>query len=176
MISYTRAPRSEREEECELTYHMCVRACLSVSVSLCVCICKQDPPNGALSCKMDGVATTTVITITNPEMMTDERGVMSLTYDADLVSMTRGGPTAANMSAPAEEMAEEQVIVCDEGSGVSLYIDDVSTPECPSPMSSAALPQGLCIASNRGSGTECADGWAFYPICESPPYYCIRKV
>ena len=157
---------------------MCVRACVCVSVRVRValCVCKQDPPNGALSCKMDGVATTTVITITNPEMMTDERGVMSLTYDADLVSMTRGGPTAANMTAPAEEMAEEQVIVCDEGSGVSLYIDDVSTPECPSPMSSAALPQGVCIASNRGSGTECADGWTFYPLCGGVPFLCIRTV
>ena len=81
-----------------------------------------------------------------------------------------------NMSAPAEAMAKEEVGMCDEGSGVSLYIDDVSTSECPSPMSSAALPQGLCLASNRGSGTECADGWMVYPLCGGVPFLCIRKV
>ena len=109
-------------------------------------------------------------------MTDDESGVETLTYDAALVSMTRGGPTAANMTAPAEAVMEEQVVVCDETYGVSLYIDDVSTPECPSPMSSAALPQGLCIASNRGSGAECADGWVPYRLCGDAPFYCIRKV
>ena len=51
------------------------RACMSVH-SLYI----QDPPNGALECEVDGVATTTVVTITAPVLMTDERGVMSLTY------------------------------------------------------------------------------------------------
>ena len=126
---------------------------------------------------MDGVARTTVVTITAPVLVTaDESGVMTLTYDAVLVSMTRGGPTAANMSAPAEEMAEEQVIVCDEGSGVSLYIDDVSTPKCPPPMSYSTFLDGLCLASNEGEDTKCADGWVPYPLCEGPPYYCLRLV
>ena len=49
------------------------------------CECLQDPPNGALECEMDGIAITTVITITTPVlmmmmMMNDESGVKSLTY------------------------------------------------------------------------------------------------
>ena len=84
----------------------------------------QDPPNVALSCEVDGVATTTVITITAPVMTDDESGVMTLTYDAELVSMTRGSPSLFNDTAPVEDVADE-VVVCDEDSGVSLFIDDV---------------------------------------------------
>ena len=122
-----------------------------------VCVCVQDPPNGALECMVDGVARTTVITITAPVLVTaDESGVVTLTYDADLVSMTRGGPTAANMTAPAEAVMEEQVVVCDETSGVSLYIDDVSSTDCPSPMFSV---NSICYAAFENSGASCAAGW-----------------
>ena len=113
---------------------------------------------------MDGVARTTVVTITAPVLVTaDESGVMTLTYDAVLVSMTRGGPTAANMTAPAEAVMEEQVVVCDETSGVSLYIDDVSSTDCPSPMKSFAdyFPNA-CMAQQLNE--RCAEGWTLFPI------------
>ena len=44
------------------------------------CECLQDTPNGALECEMDGIAITTVITITTPVLMNDESGVVTLTY------------------------------------------------------------------------------------------------
>ena len=79
--------------------------------------------------------------------------------------MTRGGPTAANMTAAAEDVAEE-VVVCDEDSGVSLYIDDVGG--CPSPMlSTLPLPvpvvpgQQVCYAELNWDATTptCASGF-----------------
>ena len=130
-------------------------------------LCIQDPPNGALSCKVDGAATTTVVTITAPVMTTDESGVMTLTYDAEVVSMTRGGPTAANMTAAAEDVTEE-VVVCDEDSGASLYIDDVSSSaSCPSPMLDASqlLPYGILPPCHPSPTGECASGWT-----EGPPF------
>merc|ERR1712054_7885 len=72
----------------------------------------EDPPNGALECKVNGVATTTVIIITAPVLMTDEIGAMSLDYDVELVGMTRGGPTVFNTTASAESVDEEE-LVCD---------------------------------------------------------------
>ena len=113
---------------------------------------------------MDGVARTTVITITAPVLVTaDESGVMTLTYDAVLVSMTRGGPTAANMTAPAEAVMEEQVVVCDETYGVSLYIDDVSSTGCPSPMTKFTdyFPNA-CMAQQMNG--LCEEGWTVFPI------------
>ena len=103
-------------------------------------MCIQDPPNGALECKVDGVARMTVVTISAPALMTDESGVMTLTCDAELVSVARGGPSFFNATGIVEEVAEE-VVVCDEDSGVSLYIDDVRG--CPSPMTSA-INQSNC--------------------------------
>ena len=152
-----------------------VRVCDHVYVLVRVSVCIQDPPNGALECKVDGVATTTVVTITAPVMMTDETGVTTLTYDAELVSMTRGGPTAANMTAAAEDVAEE-VVVCDENSGVSLFIDDApAAPSCPSPMlDSSQLPPELlpqCYPGPTPTG-GCASGWTV----ESggiPVPYCV---
>ena len=132
----------------------------------------QDPPNGALECKVDGVATTTAVTITAPAVMTDESGVMTLTYDAELVSMMRGGPTIANMIASAEVVSEEEVVLCDEGSGVSLFIDDLSTTDCPSPMSSTT---GFCFSGNNGGDDTCASGFILEPICGGPPYFCVKQ-
>ena len=86
----------------------------------------QDPPNGALECKVDGVARTTVVTIASPVVMTDESGMTTLTYEAALVSMVRGGgptATAANMTAPVEAVIEEEGVVCDDEYAVSLFID-----------------------------------------------------
>lgn len=124
----------------------------------------QDPPNGALECKVNGVATTTVITITAPVLMTDESGAMTLDYDVELVGMTRGGPTVFNTTASAETVDEKE-LVCDEGSGVSLYIDSVTSTSCPSPMFSSylqalygqpnPLPQGICYMRVL-SGSACA--------------------
>ena len=139
---------------------MCARVHVYAFVHDSVCI--QDPPNGALECKMDGVARTTVVIISALAVMTDETGVMTLTYDAELVSMTRGGPTAANMTAAAEDVKEE-VVVCDEDSGVSLYIDDVGG--CPSPMQATRPPpvpvgpgQQVCYPG-FGRTLTCASGF-----------------
>ena len=111
---------------------MCSYACVFISIALCV----QVPPNGALECKVDGVARTTVVTITTPVLMTDESGAVTLTYDAEIVRMVRGGPTALNMTAPAEAVTKEQMLVCDNTSSVSLFIDD-APGGCPSPMTSS---------------------------------------
>ena len=84
--------------------------------------------------------------------MTDERGAVTLTYDAELVRMVRGGPTAANMTAPAEDVADE-ILECDDDLAVSLFIDDAD--ECPSPMmivSPPAFPQTMCISSQWWCG------------------------
>ena len=110
-----------------------------------VTVSLQDPPNGALECKVNGVATTTVITITAPVLMTDESGAMTLDYDVELVGMTRGGPTVFNTTASAESVDEEE-LVCDDGSGVSMYIDSVTPSSCPSSMVSVPAGLGLCIA------------------------------
>ena len=132
----------------------------------------QDPPNAALECEVNGVATTTVITITAPVLMTDESGAMTLDYDVELVGMTRGGPTLFNTTASAESVDEEE-LVCDDGSGVSLYIDSVTPTSCESPMVSSLLqaffgvralppPAGTCYA--RGS---CSSGYESFPV--GPP-------
>ena len=167
---------------------MCMYAFVHV-MSLCVRMRLQVPPNGALECVVDGVATTTVITITAPVLMADETSglVMTLTYDAALVSMVRGGgPSLFNTTAAVETVTEEHVVVCDDGSGVSLYIDDVSSTECPSPMSpvSSLLPRDLCLAGDNGSGppgvgpfiaASCATGYQVLPVCGgNPPYFCVK--
>ena len=184
VFSVGRERENERDEECELTrVKLCLRVCAYVcvySISLSLCVRLQDPPNGALECEVDGVATTTVITIASPVLMTDESGVTTLTYDAELVSMVRGGgPTAANMTAPAEAVTEEEVVMCDEDSGVSLFIDDVKTSaqDCPSPMAPAGLDARiLCSASNLGGTTgqaSCADGFQLLGSC--PPFFCEKE-
>ena len=127
----------------------------------------QDPPNGALECEVNGVATTTVITITAPVLMTDESGAMTLAYDVEFVGMTRGGPTLFNTTASAESVDEEE-LVCDDGSGVSLYIDSVTSTSCASPMVSSLVqiyfgreppPAGTCYV--RGS---CSSGYSDLPV------------
>ena len=134
----------------------------------------QDPPNGALECKVNGVATTTVVTITAPAVMTDESGVMTLTYDAELVSMTRGGPTLFNASAPVEDVMEE-VVVCDEDSGVSLFIDNASTG-CPPPLVATNVPAGMCYTANNGRDTECPLGYSSISLCGGFfPNFCIPR-
>ena len=141
----------------------------------------QDPPNGALECKVDGVARTTVVTIASPVVMTDESGVTTLTYEAALVSMVRGGgptATAANMTAPAEAVIEEEVVVCDDEYAVSLFIDTVtsSSKDCPSPMAPADLPRIVCSASNLGGTTgeaTCAPGFQLLGSC--PPFFCEKE-
>ena len=141
----------------------------------------QDPPNGALECKVDGVARTTVVTIASPVVMTDESGMTTLTYEAALVSMVRGGgptATAANMTAPAEAVIEEEVVVCDDEYAVSLFIDTVtsSSKDCPSPMAPADLPRIVCSASNLGGTTgeaTCAPGFQLLGSC--PPFFCEKE-
>merc|ERR1719230_1873717 len=142
----------------------------------------EDPPNGALECEVDGVATTTVVTITAPVLMTDERGVMSLTYDAELGSRIRGVPTIANVMSQrigltdiAPPLPGDEVLVCDEGSGVSLYIDNVGG--CPYPMSSDAPfligePGGtqFCYAGFAGTTPTCASGFTLVWYAGVP--YC----
>ena len=86
----------------------------------------QDPPNAELVCKVNGVATTTAVTLTAPVLMPDdESGAISLTCDVGLLGMARGGPTVFNASAPSETVNEEE-LVCDDGAGLSLSIDSVS--------------------------------------------------
>ena len=141
----------------------------------------QDPPNGALECKVDGVARSTVVTIASPVVMTDESGMTTLTYEAALVSMVRGGgptATAANMTAPAEAVIEEEVVVCDDEYAVSLFIDTVtsSSKDCPSPMAPADLPRIVCSASNLGGTTgeaTCAPGFQLLGSC--PPFFCEKE-
>ena len=141
----------------------------------------QDPPNGALECKVDGIARTTVVTIASPVVMTDESGMTTLTYEAALVSMVRGGgptATAANMTAPAEAVIEEEVVVCDDEYAVSLFIDTVtsSSKDCPSPMAPADLPRIVCSASNLGGTTgeaTCAPGFQLLGSC--PPFFCEKE-
>ena len=157
-------------QSCEL--YMYVYACAHVCcVYISIALCGQDPPNGALECKVDGVARTTVVTITTPVLMTDESGVVTLKSDAALVRMTRGGPTAANMTAATEDVADE-VFVCDNTSSVSLFIDD-APGGCPSPMTSCPSlgyigvlppdpdkpPKQVCFPGASGATLTCATGF-----------------
>ena len=168
--------RRERETEnvnWRVSYiYMYVYACARVCcVHISIALCGQDPPNGALECKVDGVARTTVVTITTPVLMTDESGVVTLKYDAALVRMTRGGPTAANMTAATEDVADE-MLVCDDNSSVSLFIDD-APGGCPSPMTSCPSleyigvlppdpdkpPKQVCFPTASGATFTCATGF-----------------
>ena len=132
-----------------------------------VTVSLQDPPNAALECKVNGVATTTVITITAPVLMTDESGAMTLDYDVELVGMTRGGPTVFNTTASAESVDEEE-LVCDDGSGVSLFIDSATPTSCaPSEVSSffqdmygRAPPAGACFVRSDA----CPPGYEGGPL------------
>ena len=143
-----------------------------------VTVLLQDPPNGALECKVDGVATTTVITITAPVLMTDESGAMTLDYDVELVGMTRGGPTVFNTTASAESVDEEE-LVCDDGSGVSLFIDSVTPTSCaPSMVSSffqdiygRAPPAGACFVRSDA----CPPGYEGGPlgVSEGEIFMCL---
>ena len=123
-------------------------------------VCAQDPPNAALECEVDGVATTTIVTITMPVLATTNDGLITLTYEADVIGMTRGGPTPFNLTAEAEDVRVEEVLVCDDTNDVSLYIDSVgSTSGCASPMmSSPTAPSGvggMCYAVD----VPCASGY-----------------
>jgi len=126
----------------------------------------EDPPNAALECEVDGMATTTIVTITMPALSTTNDGMMTLTYEANVVGITRGGPTPFNLTSAAEDIRVEEVLVCDDTNEVSLYIDSVGTTSgCASPMVSSlsaegfgALtpPPGSCFAVN---GAACASGY-----------------
>ena len=137
-----------------------------------VTVSLQDPPNAALECEVNGVATTTVITITAPVLMTDESGAMTLDYDVELVGMTRGGPTLFNTTASAESVDEEE-LVCDDDSGVSLYIDSVTPTSCAPSMSSSYFqaldgyppPADACYVK----GDACASGYIGKPVGPPPP-------
>ena len=122
----------------------------------------QDPPNGALECKVDGVATTTVVTIGSPVLMMDEIGVLTLTYESELVGMTRGGFTLINATAVAETVFDEAVVICDEGTDVSLFIDSATNYGCPGDMiacsNSPQLPTLLPPCCPSIPSVECASG------------------
>ena len=149
-------------------------------------MCVQVPPNGALECKVDGVARTAVVTISAPLLMTDASGMMTLTYKADVIGMTRGGPTPFNLTSSAEDVSVEEVHVCDDTNDVSLYIDSFGKAVCVSPMLSSlpadsikeysppihpsldrslgfdvAPPDGTCFA---GDGADCAPGYEAFPL------------
>ena len=123
-----------------------------------------------------GFARTTVLTISTPVLMTDNGGTMTLAYDAEFVRMTRGGPTAANMTAATEDVADE-TLVCDDSSSVSFFIDDGGG--CPSPMTSsgssyfarppAASGRQLCYPDRN---MECAAGFTAVlgPLVTQIPY------
>ena len=149
----------------------------------CICVSVQDPPNAELVCKVNGVATTTAVTITAPVLMTDETGAMTLTYDVELLRMARGGPTVFNTSALVEPVNDEE-LVCDEDSGVSLFIDNVAGG-CPSPMTSSYpfIPpfplepgQQLCYAGFVETTPTCASGFEVELLQSAPPDgipYCV---
>ena len=129
----------------------CTCACV---LSMCMVVSVQDPPNAELVCKVNGVATTTAVTLTAPVLMTDdESGAMRLTYDVELLSMARGGPTVFNATVPAETIDEEE-LECDDGTGVSLFIDTAPSssqttdmcPLCPSPTSCESCES--CVSCN----------------------------
>ena len=135
-----------------------------VYIYIYINVCVQDPPNAALECEVDGVPTATAITISAPVLMTDETGAMTLTYNAEFVSMTRGGPNPLNSTASAEDVVEEELI-CDDDSSVSLFIDSyVPASSCPSPMSPLPSSQtaGICLSSANG---QCADGYPAQIVC-----------
>ena len=152
---------------------MYVRVLVYVYLSIAMCV--QVPPNGALECRVDGAARTAVVTITAPVMMTDESGMMTLTYEANVIGMTRGGPTPFNLTSAAEDVRVEEVLVCDDTNEVSLYIDSVGTTSgCASPMVSSISaedlgvptpPPGSCYAVN---GAACASGYNSFPIGDEP--------
>ena len=109
----------------KLTEYDNMNVCMCAFVcAVHVCISAQDPPNAELVCKVNGVSTTTAVTIRSPVLMTDESGAMTLTYDIELLGMARGGPTVFNTTASVESVDEEE-LVCDDGIGVSLFIDNV---------------------------------------------------
>ena len=180
--SHTRALHVQRERERERermrTYVSHVCACVRSCVFVCVCLCVypfvgiQDPPNSALSCKVDGIATTTVLTITNPVVMTDESGVVALTYNAEPVSMIRGGPSPFDLSVVSSlEEVSNGGLMCDAGSAVRLFVDNAADPgECPSPMVDCpSYPVPTCCPSRDG----CAPGWVIDNGPE-PFSYCLE--
>ena len=142
-------------------------------------MCAQDPPNAALECEVDGMATTTIVTITMPTLSTTNDGMVTLTYEANVVGITRGGPTPFNLTSAAEDVRVEEVLVCDDTNEVSLYIDSVGTTSgCASPMVSSitpndvgalAPPPGSCFAVN---GAACASGYDSFPL-PAPVSVCI---
>ena len=180
---------------------MYVRVLVYVYLSIAMCV--QVPPNGALECRVDGAARTAVVTITAPVMMTDESGMMTLTYEANVIGMTRGGPTPFNLTSAAEDVGFDEVFVCDDTNDVSLYIDSFGKAVCVSPMRSSlpadalddvtlpldlsvahpdlsagfdvAAPDGTCFASE---GADCAPGYNLFPIDTSNPssvFVCIPQ-
>ena len=140
-------------------------------------MCAQDPPNAALECEVDGMATTTIVTITMPALSTTNDGMMTLTYEANVVGITRGGPTPFNLTSAAEDVRVEEVLVCDDTNEVSLYIDSVGTTSgCASPMVSTIFPEefgvptpppGSCYAVD---GAACASGYYSVPFGAAPGF------
>ena len=149
--------------------------------AVCVCVCAdraflsiymhihvQDPPNAALVCEVDGVTTTTAVTLTSPSLSMDDDGMMAISYGAETISMMRGGPSALNATAPAAEAVIAETLVCDDDSIVSLFVDSVDpvTPWYCAPPTSYKLPDALsyippgsCFSGFESGQQLCAPGW-----------------
>ena len=166
--------------------------------AVCVCVCAdraflsiymhihvQDPPNAALVCEVDGVTTTTAVTLTSPSLSMDDDGMMAISYGAETISMMRGGLSALNATATAAEAVIAETLVCDDDSIVSLFVDSVPgerNTACVPPMSSEYtaenLAEGWCFA-NEDCGLDAASCCApneglIIPPCETcwAFYYC----
>ena len=122
------------------------------------------------------MATTMIVTITMPVLSTTNDGMMTLTYEANVVGITRGGPTPFNLTSAAEDVRVEEVLVCDDTNEVSLYIDSVGTTSgCASPMVSSISAEDLGVPTSRPGlcyavkvGAACASGYNSYPIAGVP--------
>lgn len=83
-----------REDTSQKEGHIILTCTCACVLSMCMVVSAQDPAIAELECNVNGVATTTTaVTFTAPVLMPDdESGAMSLTYDMELLSTTRGGP------------------------------------------------------------------------------------
>ena len=117
---------------------------------MCMDVCARDPPNAELECKVNGVATTSAVTLSAPVLVpNDESGAMALTYDVELVGMARGGPAVFIASASAETIDEEE-LMCDDGTGVSLLIDGAS-PVSPTTDEEQLVNRGQAVSGMETS-------------------------
>ena len=131
------------------------------------CVCDQDYPNAALECNVDGVPTTAVVIAEAPALMTDESGVRTVMYArGEILSMTRGGPSPLDASASPEDISDD-VLVCDAGSTVSLFIDSAADlGECPPQTISCPALGSFCFTNTR----DCPRGYVVstveIPFCD----------